>query len=128
MKGIKIMPLVITSSSDESEGEEVIITPITKKPDFSEYMWMEGEDDFDKKELQKLSDEYTIMQCIKSALEDDLEVELIKWRNSEALDNGSANVEVLISALYTLGKRDFNVFTSSLNPKAQEFIPRGPKY
>lgn len=41
--------------------------------DFTEYMWMEHEEEFDKIEWQKLEEEELMKQCIENMLEDELD-------------------------------------------------------
>lgn len=41
--------------------------------DFSEYLWMENEEEFDKLEMQRLEEEALMEQCIEAMLEDELE-------------------------------------------------------
>lgn len=43
--------------------------------DFSEYMWMENEEEFDKLEMQRLEEEALMEQCIEAMLQDELEAE-----------------------------------------------------
>jgi len=41
--------------------------------DFSEYMWMENEEEFDKQVMQQLEEEALMEQCIEAMLEDEQE-------------------------------------------------------
>lgn len=41
--------------------------------DFSEYMWMENEEEFDKQEMQRLEEEALMEQCIEAMLQDELD-------------------------------------------------------
>lgn len=41
--------------------------------DFSEYMWMENEEEFDKLEMQRLEEEALMQQCVED-LDDDSEI------------------------------------------------------
>ena len=40
--------------------------------DFSEYLWMENEEEFDKLEMQRLEEEALMEQCIEDMLADEL--------------------------------------------------------
>lgn len=48
--------------------------------DFSEYMWMEHQEEFDKLEIERLEEEALMEQCIEAMLQDELEEELDKAR------------------------------------------------
>jgi len=85
-------------------------------PDFSEYMWMENEEEFDKNELQRLEEEDIMNDCIEAMLEDELEAQLVEWQK--------AKTEELNAALSSLAVSDCNVEHSLLNPLADEFIPQ----
>ncbi|CAB0016743.1 unnamed protein product [Nesidiocoris tenuis] len=41
--------------------------------DFSEYMWMENEEEFDQEVMKQLEEEALMEQCIEAMLEDELE-------------------------------------------------------
>lgn len=41
--------------------------------DFSEYLWMENEEEFDKLEMQRLEEEALMEQCIEAMLQDELD-------------------------------------------------------
>ncbi|XP_026465034.1 uncharacterized protein LOC113367662 [Ctenocephalides felis] len=41
--------------------------------DFSEYLWMENEEEFDKQVMQQLEEEALMEQCIEAMLEDERE-------------------------------------------------------
>lgn len=43
--------------------------------DFSEYLWMENEEEFDKLEMQRLEEEALMEQCIEAMLQDELDAE-----------------------------------------------------
>ncbi|XP_005184569.1 polyadenylate-binding protein-interacting protein 2B [Musca domestica] len=86
------------------------------EPDFSEYLWMENEEEFDKTELQRLEDEELMKECIDAMLDDELEEEINEW---EKLKN-----EELSAALSSLAVSECNVSNSLLNPLAAEFIPQ----
>ncbi|KAM7359347.1 polyA-binding protein interacting protein 2 isoform 1-T3 [Cochliomyia hominivorax] len=99
---------VIEEESD-SEFDEL-------DPDFTEYLWMENEEEFDKIELQRLEDEELMKECIDAMLDDELEEQLNEW--------DKAKNEELRAALSSLAVSDCNVSNSLLNPLAAEFIPQ----
>lgn len=43
--------------------------------DFSEYMWMENEEEFDKQEMQRLEEEALMEQCIEAMLQDEIDAQ-----------------------------------------------------
>ncbi|XP_034659969.1 polyadenylate-binding protein-interacting protein 2 [Drosophila subobscura] len=85
------------------------------EPDFSEYMWMENEEEFDKNELQRLEEEEIMQECIEAMMEDELEEQLNEWEK--------AKTEEQNTALSALPKSQCNVEKSVLNPMADEFVP-----
>ncbi|XP_073816172.1 polyA-binding protein interacting protein 2 [Musca autumnalis] len=86
------------------------------EPDFSEYLWMENEEEFDKTELQRLEDEELMKECIDAMLDDELEEQINEW---EKVKN-----EELSAALSSLAVSECNVSNSLLNPLAAEFVPQ----
>ncbi|XP_065089569.1 polyadenylate-binding protein-interacting protein 2 [Ochlerotatus camptorhynchus] len=91
--------------------------------DFSEYMWMENEEEFDKQEMQRLEEEALMEQCIEAMLQDEMD--------AEQESNGQSTLEVgspkeLCNALSTLQitkDQKVSVEQSTLNPLAAEFVP-----
>jgi hypothetical protein len=64
------------SESIENNGvEEFNASP---EDDFSEYLWMENEEEFDKEVMQRLEEEALMEECIEAMLADE---------NSEASSN-----------------------------------------
>lgn len=49
------------------------LTVYNPEDDFTEYLWMENEEEFDKQEWQRLEEEELMEQCIENMLEDVLE-------------------------------------------------------
>nr|CAD7198833.1 unnamed protein product [Timema douglasi]CAD7261908.1 unnamed protein product [Timema shepardi]CAD7400243.1 unnamed protein product [Timema poppensis] len=145
----------ISYSSDGSEignGEEV--DSPTLDGDFSEYMWMENEEEFDKEVMQQLEEEALMEQCIEAMLEDEREIRNI---HNEAMSNGSpsngssngpsngggaeptrqpwsngtgyvahptSDLPDLCQNMDTLAVGDDLLNKSTLNPNAAEFIPQ----
>ncbi|XP_077283874.1 uncharacterized protein LOC143909665 [Arctopsyche grandis] len=70
--------------------------------DFSEYMWMENEEEFDKQVMQQLEEEALMEQCIEAMLADE----------REAQNRGSSDASL-----------EEQVSKSTLNPLAAEFVP-----
>lgn len=99
--------------------------------DFSEYLWMENEEEFDKQEMQRLEEEALMEQCIEAMLQDELQ-EALDCEEQEAnaalndLTNSkesSKDLCIALSALQVNKDRKVNVETSTLNPLAAEFVP-----
>lgn len=89
--------------------------------DFSEYMWMENEEEFDKQEMQRLEEEALMEQCIEAMLQDELD--------AAQESNGQSTLEVespkdLCNALSSMQvTKEVIVEQSTLNPLAAEFVP-----
>ncbi|EDV42635.1 uncharacterized protein Dana_GF16924 [Drosophila ananassae] len=92
------------------------LSDIDDEPDFSEYMWMENEEEFDKNELQRLEEEEMMQECFEAMIEDELEEQINEWEK--------AKTEEQNTALSALPKSQCNVEKSILNPMADEFVPR----
>uniref|UniRef100_A0A0A9XLK2 Polyadenylate-binding protein-interacting protein 2B n=1 Tax=Lygus hesperus TaxID=30085 RepID=A0A0A9XLK2_LYGHE len=83
--------------------------------DFSEYMWMENEEEFDQEVMKQLEEEALMEQCIEAMLEDELE-------NKESEHSSTE----LLSDLQKLCVQDHENLArkSTLNPNAAEFVPK----
>ncbi|XP_076301369.1 polyA-binding protein interacting protein 2 isoform X2 [Lasioglossum baleicum] len=79
--------------------------------DFSEYLWMENEEEFDKEVIQQLMEEELTEECLKAMWEDEKQLE----RNS--IDNE------IWQQLDRLSLPDDIAEWSTLNPNAAEFVP-----
>ncbi|XP_069961621.1 polyadenylate-binding protein-interacting protein 2 isoform X1 [Bactrocera oleae] len=96
--------------------EDDSLSDLEDEQDFSEYLWMENEEEFDKNELKRLEEEDIMKECIEAMLEDELEAELAEWQK--------AKTEELNAALSSLAVSECNVEHSILNPLAAEFVPQ----
>uniref|UniRef100_A0A8D8F8H5 Polyadenylate-binding protein-interacting protein 2B n=1 Tax=Culex pipiens TaxID=7175 RepID=A0A8D8F8H5_CULPI len=93
--------------------------------DFSEYMWMENEEEFDKQEMQRLEEEALMEQCIEAMLQDEIDAQE-QQQDGQPKEDATESAKELCSALSTLQvTRDqkANVEKSTLNPLAAEFVP-----
>ncbi|CAH0561954.1 unnamed protein product [Brassicogethes aeneus] len=97
----------------DNNGVEEFNSPA--EDDFSEYLWMENEEEFDKEELQRLEEEALMEQCIEAMLDDE---------NSERSQNNSESTNDVTNLINNL-KLDVDVKSSNLNPLAAEFVPGG---
>lgn len=100
----------------------------SREGDFSEYMWMENEEEFEEQIMQQLEEEALVQQCI-----DDVCAEMDAYiasignettnQNGNATHNGSAE-DALTQELQNLAVDDNAAQSSKLNPDAAEFVPR----
>lgn len=129
----------ISDASDIGNGNDDLDSPTTDG-DFSEYMWMENEEEFDKEVMQQLEEEALMEQCIEAMLED--ERELDGMQNGAGNTNGSSEnchpwtppTENGVQAnnspadicqnMENLRVQDDLARQSTLNPNAAEFVPQ----
>ncbi|XP_076262120.1 polyA-binding protein interacting protein 2 [Rhynchophorus ferrugineus] len=84
------------------EIENTAIEDLNEPPenDFSEYLWMENEEEFDKEVMQKLEEEALMEECMEAFMDDE---------NTFQASEQMPPVEA--------------VENSKLNPEAEEFVP-----
>ncbi|XP_063231802.1 polyadenylate-binding protein-interacting protein 2 [Bacillus rossius redtenbacheri] len=125
-----------SDGSDVGNGDEV--ESPTSDGDFSEYMWMENEEEFDKEVMQQLEEEALMEQCIEAMLEDEREIRNIHnqalsagagaaesrqpWSNGS--DSNPSELPDLCQTLDDLRVQDDLAKQSTLNPNAAEFFPQ----
>ncbi|XP_050313607.1 polyadenylate-binding protein-interacting protein 2B [Anthonomus grandis grandis] len=85
--------LTVNEELENTADQELNSPP---EDDFSEYLWMENEEEFDKEVMQRLEEEALMEECIA-------------FMSNENSNSGSENAG--------------NVTNSKLNPEAAEFIP-----
>ncbi|CAH1153684.1 unnamed protein product [Phaedon cochleariae] len=90
------------SESIENNVEEFNTAP---ENDFSEYLWMENEEEFDKEVMQRLEEEALMEQCI------------------EAFMNDETNPGTPTNQQNATPSPDNVAQNSKLNPEAAEFVP-----
>lgn len=93
--------------------------------DFSEYMWMENEEEFDKQEMQRLEEEALMEQCIEAMLQDEIDAQE-QQQDGQRKEDATESAKELCSALSSLQvtkDQKANVEKSTLNPLAAEFVP-----
>ncbi|XP_066158588.1 polyadenylate-binding protein-interacting protein 2B [Euwallacea fornicatus] len=91
----------LSIASEEIENTNVEDFDAPPENDFSEYMWMENEEEFDKEVMQRLEEEALMEECIAY-----MSTENGSYQNSS---EGSGD--------------SIEVTTSKLNPEAAEFVP-----
>lgn len=93
--------------------------------DFSEYMWMENEEEFDKQVLQQLEEEELMEECLEAMLEEERQHQ--RNLNSAAWSTATSTLEnngaELCQQLGSLRVHDDLAKRSTLNPDAAEFVP-----
>ncbi|KAL5282793.1 PAIP2B family protein [Megaselia abdita] len=133
---------------DNIEYQFMDLTDIEYEPDFSEYLWMEDMEEFDKNEMQRLQDEEIMKECYEAMCEDEqvarLTEQLLLMSEAGIIASPyeiEADPELLKSYLMAcitdLIKMDdmcqllskicvdeIDVTSSKLNPLAEEFVPR----
>ncbi|XP_078033263.1 polyA-binding protein interacting protein 2 isoform X2 [Augochlora pura] len=96
----------------ENNYDSELDVPEAEDSDFSEYLWMENEEEFDKEVIQQLMEEELTEECLKAMWEDEKQLE----RNS------SIDTEIW-QELDRLSLPDDITEWSTLNPNAAEFVP-----
>lgn len=92
--------------------------------DFSEYMWMENEEEFDKQEMQRLEEEALMEQCIEAMLQDEIDAqEQAGHPKDEDTTESSKELCNALSTLQVTKEQKVSVEKSTLNPLAAEFVP-----
>ncbi|KAJ8687110.1 hypothetical protein QAD02_022904 [Eretmocerus hayati] len=107
----------------DNGGSDADATTATEN-DFSEYMWMENEEEFDKQVLQQLEEEELMEECLEAMLEEERQHE----RNQSSTawchaSNTDSNGSELCQQLNGLKVHDDVAKQSTLNPNAAEFVP-----
>ncbi|XP_031773751.1 polyadenylate-binding protein-interacting protein 2 isoform X2 [Apis florea] len=114
----------IISYMDNNFDSEIDVQG-TEESDFSEYLWMENEEEFDKEVIQQLMEEELTEECLKAMWEDERQHERntnsIAWSTATSMpENNSAE---LCQQLSNLKMHDDLAKQSTLNPNAAEFVP-----
>ncbi|KAL1492969.1 hypothetical protein ABEB36_011124 [Hypothenemus hampei] len=91
----------LSITAEEIENVEVNDFEAPPENDFSEYMWMEHEEEFDKEVMQRLEEEALMEECIA----------YMSSENASFQNPADGQVEI------------DSVVNSKLNPEAAEFIP-----
>ncbi|XP_012286245.1 polyadenylate-binding protein-interacting protein 2 [Orussus abietinus] len=93
--------------------------------DFSEYMWMENEEEFDKQVLQQLEEEELMEECLEAMLEEERQHQRNQTSTawSTATTATDSNGTDLCQQLGGLQVHDDIAKQSTLNPDAAEFVP-----
>ena len=126
------------TDSDDGLNEQPPHSP-SREGDFSEYLWMENEEEFEEQIMHQFEEEALMQQCIE-AMQDEMNSEgpmpggIFANRNEDPLCQGIQNLTVEDQALQV--PRFIKTITtfyielvhwilqSKLNPDAAEFVPR----
>ncbi|XP_014282327.1 polyadenylate-binding protein-interacting protein 2 [Halyomorpha halys] len=97
--------LEITTFSSQKKEKETSL-----KTDFTEYLWMENEEEFDEEVLKQLEEEALMDDCMEAMLEEEMMMmNLNEYSNLDGAD---------------LEQHEDLVEMSLLNPNAAEFVPQ----
>ncbi|KAF7993270.1 hypothetical protein HCN44_006330 [Aphidius gifuensis] len=92
--------------------------------DFSEYMWMENEEEFDKQVLEQLEEEELMEECLEAMLEEERQHHRNQtsaaWCQAVASENTGNELCQQLNGLRVHGDVEKS---STLNPDAAEFVP-----
>lgn len=91
--------------------------------DFSEYLWMENEEEFDKQEMQRLEEEALMEQCIEAMLQDELDAAQESHGQCTLQLESPKDLCNALSSLQVTKDPKVTVEQSTLNPLAAEFVP-----
>ncbi|CAH1388355.1 unnamed protein product [Nezara viridula] len=94
---------ITTFSSQKKEKETSLNT------DFTEYLWMENEEEFDEEVLKQLEEEALMDECMEAMLEEEMMLmDLNDYWTNGVVPGGDENIAE----------------RSLLNPDADEFVPQ----
>ncbi|XP_076240697.1 polyA-binding protein interacting protein 2 isoform X2 [Calliopsis andreniformis] len=114
----------IISYMDNNYDPEIDVQG-NEESDFSEYLWMENEEEFDKEVIQQLVEEELTEECLKAMWEDERQHERntnsVAW--STATNTSENNGTELCQQFSNLKMHDDLAKQSTLNPNAAEFVP-----
>jgi hypothetical protein len=118
--------------------DEPEIIPIIQNQDvdFSEYMWMEQMDEFDRQVEEELQEQELIEQCFEDLYE--MEQIASEILSSSPIENAFITFDSSHAGMRTVGmaharqeyavsvpSQEEVIVSSKLNPLAPEFVPRG---
>lgn len=113
----------VIEGDDDDLNDEAPHSP-SRDGDFSEYLWLENEEEFDEQIMQQLEEEALMQQCIE-AMQD--EMNAFSSAGNGGYQNGNSHEDILSCGLQnlTVSQNDDNSSQASkLNPDAAEFVPR----
>ncbi|XP_050544640.1 polyadenylate-binding protein-interacting protein 2 [Daktulosphaira vitifoliae] len=99
----------------------------TRDGDFSEYMWMENQEEFDLQVMKELEEKELMKECLEAMLDDEHSKSNGGSANGDAQTNGSSSS--MINRIERMSLNSCNNVeqprqsTSTLNPDAAEFVP-----
>lgn len=117
--------------ASDSDSSDELDSP-TLNGDFSEYMWMENEEEFDEQVMKQLEEEALMEQCIEAMLEEEREMlgnnpvgnNVAPNAPRSTWSTGDSNSGNIVNSMGSLKISDDVAKKSTLNPNATEFVPR----
>lgn len=116
---------VESNTADSDDGLHEAPHSPSREGDFSEYLWMENEEEFEQQIMQQLEEEALMQQCIE-AMQDEMNP-FSSSTPSAIYSNGNSNHsadDLLTRGIQNLSVDDNSSGQSKLNPDAAEFVPR----
>merc|ERR1712071_680862 len=116
---------VESNAVDSDDGLNDAPHSPSREGDFSEYLWMENEEEFEQQIMQQLEEEALMQQCIE-AMPDEMNP-FSSSTPSAIYSNGNSNHtsdDLLTRGIQNLSVDDGYSGQSKLNPDAAEFVPR----
>jgi len=97
----------------------------SREGDFSEYLWMENEEEFEQQIMQQLEEEALMQQCIE-AMQDEMNPFSSSTPSAIYLNGNSNHTsdDILTRGIQNLSVDENTTGQSKLNPDAAEFVPR----
>lgn len=93
-------------SSDSDDGLNDLPHSPSREGDFSEYLWMENEEEFEEQIMQQLEEEALMQQCIE-AMQD--EMDSLNPANSGGYQNGNGASNGTAEDILTHGLQELSV-------------------
>merc|ERR1712137_295141 len=107
--------------SDDGQDETQPHSP-SRQGDFSEYLWMANEEEFEEQIMHELEEEALMQQCMEAMQE---EMNSVGPMPGGIFSNGNNHTEDhLARGIQNLAVNDNSAAQSKLNPDAAEFVPR----
>lgn len=119
------------SNPYDTESNADSIDPPTRDGDFSEYMWMENQEEFDLQVMKELEEKELMKECLEAMLDEEHSSKPNGTANGDVQTNGSSSSTSMMT--HRLDHMSLNTScnsndqprqsTSTLNPDAAEFVP-----
>ncbi|XP_050433628.1 polyadenylate-binding protein-interacting protein 2B [Adelges cooleyi] len=107
---------------DDDSNADSIDQP-TRDGDFSEYMWMENQEEFDLQVMKELEEKELMKECLEAMLDEEHSKSNGNSSNGDGQTNGMVNRIERLSLNSCNNGDQPRQSTSTLNPDAAEFVP-----